>query len=65
MKQPTSPEWACMRDRTITLIMVDRGPAVRGQMVEWLIATPSAGWFYVMATTTSAPRLMPTPSANG
>lgn len=48
MKQLTSPEWARMRDRTITLSLVDRGQAARAQMVEWLIARPGAGWFYVM-----------------
>ena len=47
MKQLTSPEWARMRDRTVTLSLVDRGPVVRARLVEWLVARPGPGWFYV------------------
>jgi hypothetical protein len=48
MKQLTSAEWARVRDRTVTLSLIDRGPVVRARLIEWLIARPGAGWFYVM-----------------
>ena len=48
MKQLTSAEWARTRDRTVTLSLVDRGSVARGRLVDWLIARPGSGWFYVM-----------------
>lgn len=49
MKLLTPIEWARMRDRILTLSLADHGPVARAQRIDWLLARPGTGWFYVLS----------------